>query len=114
MAAAESPMAETVSWLSQLAGDGVVEVMRHAHGVAGSTAPAIDGQAYQIVFQKLAELAGKFKPRLVAAEIRGWCAPDRCQKFAAPRNLVTDRGHMVLPAAAAKEIQRILAGQVVT
>ena len=50
---------------------------RHADGVAGGAAPAVDGQADEVQLEQLAELAGELEPGLVAAVIGRRRAPLR-------------------------------------
>ena len=43
---------------------------RHANGMTGCTAPAIDGQGDQVQVDQFAELTCKLEPGLIPAEVR--------------------------------------------
>jgi hypothetical protein len=88
------------------------QARRHADRVPRRTAPAINRQSDEVEIQELTELAGEFEPGLVATKVRGRRSPDRREEFAALNDLVADRRYVMLPAAAAKEIEVFLAGAV--
>ena len=88
------------------------EPCRHAQRMARGAAPRVDGQADQVEAQKLAELAGKLEPGLVAAVVGRGPAEHRVQPFGAVHDLVAHRRDIVLPAAGAEEIEIALARDV--
>ena len=82
---------------------------RHPDRVAGRAAPAVDRQPHEVHADELAQLARELEPGLVAAVVGRGGSPDRREELAPPHDLVADRRDVMLPDAAAEEVEIALA-----